>query len=232
MAYEYVTRAAAPILLLMTLSGCASQLETLRQPGAWFAGDELAAAEHLALAATLTSGTDDQRAAAAAAVQSAFSSSPSAANRLRLAIVHATPHHGEFAPERAREDLRLLLVADDALSPVERDLARTYLSHVERELASRDHAASLRRQITALEGNVGRLESRLLEVTGEVAELTAQIRRLTALERSAVERAQRVPPSSDAARPLGDHLIQSHEPGTAPRDNDDDASNTHRREQP
>jgi hypothetical protein len=152
-------------------------------------GTQVRGNEYLELAAALaSSGEAAEREAVARAVRQAYDDAPTAPNRLRMAIVQATPHHAEADLDTAHANLELLVSLDDVLSPAEHDIAQVYLAQVRRQLELRNEIGGLRSQVGSLVGDVRRFESRLGELRGEVERLQAQIELLTAVELAIGER--------------------------------------------
>ncbi|HEX5419440.1 MAG TPA: hypothetical protein VFY39_05540, partial [Gammaproteobacteria bacterium] len=80
------------------------------------------------------------------AVESAAQSSPTAVNRLKLALALGTPGHPKSDPQKAAGMLNGLLASGAALSPDERTLAMVHLEEIQRRLNLDAETGRLKKQ--------------------------------------------------------------------------------------
>ncbi len=126
----------------------------------------------------------------------ALSRSPTTTNRLRMALIHATPGHAWSNAADAQRLLNQLLASGNTLLPEERVLAEIFLNQAEQVLMLDAEAAQLRsRNAAALEqqqsANARQLAAALEENRRLRAELEDALERLDAIaniERSIRER--------------------------------------------
>jgi hypothetical protein len=157
-------------------------------------GDELAL--YLTTMYALADGDPVTQADAWREVSEALNRSPTTTNRLRIALVLATPGHPWSNAADARRMLGQLLASGNTLLPEERILAKIHLNEVEQRLMLEAEAEQLRAEsTTALElrdaDNARRLAAALEENRRLMAELDDALERLEAIatiERSIRER--------------------------------------------
>ncbi len=116
-------------------------------------------------------------------VQRRFDASPTAANRLRLAIVRLLSTRGANSLRQVREELEFLTSLEDLLSETEQNAARVYLARVEREVLMQRRIATLERRSTGLVRDLGDADRDIALLKGQVDMLRRQIERLTDIER-------------------------------------------------
>jgi hypothetical protein len=197
---------AACMVALLAMAGCAAHGDReggMRDPAwlpsGWLRRAESPVGDYLALAAELTA-QPEEREALAEAVVFEFDAAPTAQNRMRLAIVQATPGHATSDPGAARENFEFLLALSEVLEPAERHLAHLYMANLDRERVLAAEIKGLRSNVGGLQGDVETLEVRLAELRDDVQRLNAQIRSLTDVERTIDER-ERVDPAEPVRNP-------------------------------
>lgn len=129
-------------------------------------------------------------------VAMAAAASPTASNRVKLALAVATPGHPNENPVEARELLSALLAAGPALLPEERTLVAIHLKEVEERLILDAEAQRLREEVEAAreaqdDESARRLEAALAEnarLAKELQEAQQKLDAITNIERSIRER--------------------------------------------
>lgn len=140
----------------------------------------------------LAAGDPATQAEIFADAESAATLTPGANTTLRLALVLATPGHGESNPEKAQRLLREILAQSQLLTPAEAALATIHLNNVERLIVADAEARRLR----AASSQAARTEEetisrRLAQVEANNRELRRQLKAaedklqaITTIERS------------------------------------------------
>jgi len=160
---------------------------------ALIAGD---APRYLAFEAQFREADPSDRTAVKGWVQARFDAAPTAANRLRLAIVTFLTDRAPGSLRRARDELRFLASLDDLMSESEQHAARVYLARVEREVHLQRRIAVLERRGDGLARDLGDAEGDIALLKGQVSMLRRQIEHLTDIER-VIDEGNRQPPSFD-----------------------------------
>jgi hypothetical protein len=188
-------------LLTLALSGC-TLIEKLRQPPPPPPPPPSSARMDPDHVSRLPTGAPARQAAELAQAQRAASAAPTATNRLRYALLLATPGHAGSDPVAAQRQLSEILASPDTLTAEERMLATVELDQVERQLAllatNRDlqdrtaaqalaTVADAHRRLVALQAENARLRKAL-------ADAQAKIDAVTHIERTIGERATGGPP--------------------------------------
>jgi len=195
-------RLRAPIgaLLLAVLAGCTSTPSppTRESTPLTPATDPSlgSMSSYLDMMERLSRGTPAEQAEMAQAAKEAAELTPTTSNRLRYALVLATPGHGKSDEAAARDLLTQLLATPETMLPAERALAWVCLKDVEQRLILR--VENLRLQAGTLqqerEKNVAtnrRLQSEIEEnarLRKELAEAQAKLDEITRIERAIIER--------------------------------------------
>ena len=151
---------------------------------------------YLEMMERLSRGTPAEQAEIAQAAKDAAEVIPTTSNRLRYALVLATPGHGKADEGAARDLLTQLLATPETMLPSERALAWVCLKDVEQRLVLR--VENLRLQAGTLqqerEKNVAtnrRLQAEIEEnarLRKELAEAQAKLDEITRIERAIIER--------------------------------------------
>ncbi len=144
----------------------------------------------------LSRGTPAEQAEIAQAAKEASDVTPTTSNRLRYALVLATPGHGKSDEAAARDMLTQLLATPETMLPAERALAWICLKDVEQRLILR--VENLRLQANTIQQDRDktavtnrRLQSEIEEnarLRKELAEAQAKLDEITRIERAIIER--------------------------------------------
>lgn len=187
---------AACALLAIATSGC-TLIEDLRHPPSPPPVPPSAARVDLEVLSRLPTDTPARQAAALADARREAAAAPTATNRLRVALLLATPGHAGTDPVAAQRQLSEILASDDTLNPEERMLATIELGQVERQLALLATNRRLQGQAAAqAQASVADAHHRLAAAQAEnarlrkaLADAQAKIDAVTHIERSIGERA-------------------------------------------
>lgn len=144
----------------------------------------------------LSRSTPAEQAEIAQAAKEASDLTPTTSNRLRYALVLATPGHGKSDEAAARDMLTQLLVTPETMLPAERALAWICLKDVEQRLILR--VENLRLQANTIQQDRDktavtnrRLQSEIEEnarLRKQLAEAQAKLDEITRIERAIIER--------------------------------------------
>ena len=144
----------------------------------------------------LSRGTPAEQAEIAQAAKEASDVTPTTSNRLRYALVLATPGHGKSDEGAARDMLTQLLATPETMLPAERALAWICLKDVEQRLILR--VENLRLQANTIQQDRDknavtnrRLQSEIEEnarLRKQLAEAQAKLDEITRIERAIIER--------------------------------------------
>jgi hypothetical protein len=189
-------------LLTLGASGC-TLIENLRHPPPPLPPPPPSAARvDLEIVSRLPAEPPARQAAEFAQAKRTADAAPTATNRLRYALLLATPGHAGTDPVAAQRQLSEILASRDTLSAEERMLATLELGQVERQLALlatnrhlQDRAAA-QTQATAADAHrrLAALQTENARLRKALADAQAKIDAVTHIERSIGERATGGPP--------------------------------------
>jgi hypothetical protein len=170
---------AACLPLLAGCAGLAVRKSDAPQGGAALPEGADLVTRHLETVERLGSASAVEQVAMTEAARIDFVAVPTPSNRLRYAMVLATPGHAGFDPATAQEVLQTLLSAPEVLSDTEQALA----AFVNRELAT---VLSLRAQLqerdaaaAAIRDQLAAANQRSLSLTAENARLSEELGKAT-----------------------------------------------------
>jgi len=161
-----------------------------------------AVSSDLELIGRLAGESPARQAAQLAKAKTETARAPTAANRLRYALLLATPGHGGADPVAAERQLSEIVTSADTLNPDERLLADVLLRQVTEQLALRAENRRLRDQAHARQDSADATAKRhLAAAAAENARLRkalddaqAKLEAVTHIERSLGDRAANGPP--------------------------------------
>jgi hypothetical protein len=197
---RFAMRVPALCCTLVVLSGCSilpGTPERAPPPPTQASDPSLGQmSSYLELMERLSKATPAEQAEIAQRAKDASDLTPTTSNRLRYALVLATPGHGKTDEEAARQMLTQLLATPETMLPAERSLAWICLKDVDQRLIlqaenQRLQAATSLQERERTAATNRRLQTEIEEnarLRKQLAEAQAKLDEITRIERAIIER--------------------------------------------